>query len=288
MRCNGRNAPNAWQSFVARYRYKLRRKLSHRLRVLDGGQKLRFFCHSEMEEYRVRTLYVKEAGTIAWIRDCVRPGDVFLDIGANIGLYSIVAAQCVGPTGIVYAVEPHAVNFQSLLANIAANNFQDRIRPLSCALHEESTVLEFNYCSLDPGSSASQLGNTRDGEEQPFTPVACELKQAVSIDDLIASGGMRPPNHVKIDVDGNELLILRGMRRLLSGPQAPRTLQVEINRRYKDELFVLLNELGFELAQRHHTLNGKAMIAAGSQPEDIAHNAIFRPKSAHVCKKRAA
>jgi FkbM family methyltransferase len=288
MRCSGRSAPTAWQSFLARHRYKLRAKLSHRLRVLDRGQKLRFFCNSEMEEYRVRTLYVKEEGTIEWIRNNVKPGESFLDIGANIGLYTMVAAQCVGPAGVVYAVEPHVVNFQSLLRNILANNFQDRVRALSCALHERSATVEFNYCSLDAGTSMSQLGNTKDGEEQDFAPVACELKQAVAVDDLIASGMMRPPHHVKIDVDGNELLILRGMRNLLSGRAAPRTLQVEINHRYRTALFNFLSELGFELVQRHHTLNGKSLIAAGKNPEDIAHNAIFRPSGAHIAYKSAA
>jgi FkbM family methyltransferase len=288
MKCDGKRSPTSWQSALARWRYRLRMKLSHRLRVGDGALKLRFICNSELEEYRARTLYTKEEGTIKWIREHVKPGDAFLDIGANIGLYSMVAAQCVGPTGAVYAVEPHLVNFQSLLRNIAENNFQDRVRAFSCALHEKSTLLEFNYYSLDPGSSMSQLGSSRDAEEQDFTPVACEHKQAVAVDDLIASGAMRPPNHVKIDVDGNELLVLQGMRKLLTGSTAPKTLQVEINRRYKVALFDFFSELGFELAESHYTLAGKTMIAAGKNPDDVAHNAVFRPSRVHACRRTAA
>jgi hypothetical protein len=134
----------------------------------------------------------------------------------------------------------------------------------------------------------SQLGSTRDGEEQEFSPVAHELKQAVAVDDLIAGGGMRPPTHVKIDVDGNELLILKGMRQLLQGASAPRTLQIEINQRYRMALFAFLDEVGFELVEAHHTLNGKAMIAAGKDPQEIAHNAVFRPRALHVSRGRAA
>jgi hypothetical protein len=151
-------------------------------------------------------------------------------------------------------------------------------------LHDASGIFDFNYCSLDPGSSMSQLGATRDGEEQEFGPVAVEAKLAVTVDDLVAAGSMRPPSHVKIDVDGNEMLILKGMRRLLSGPNAPRTMQVEINARYRDALFAFLAEVGFEMVEAHHTLNGKAMIAAGKNPNDIAHNAVFRPNQAHAAR----
>jgi FkbM family methyltransferase len=288
MKCDGRHAPTRWQVRAARLRTYARKKCAGTLKVVELGGELTFLCHGVMEEYRVRTLFVKEEGTVNWIRDVVKPGDAFLDVGANIGLYSLLAAQRVGSKGVVYAVEPHIVNFQSLLGNVAINNFQDRVRPLSCALHEASAVLEFNYQSLDPGTSMSQLGGTRDGEEQEFRPVASELKQGVAVDDLIASGAMRPPNHVKIDVDGNELLVLRGMHKTLAGPQAPRTLQVEINARYRDALFGFLGELGFEKSTTHHTLNGKAMIAAGKQPDDIAHNAIFQPSRSHAARERAA
>ncbi len=287
MKCDGRHSPTRWQISFAKLRYRLRRKLAHRVKVIDGEQTLRFICNSPMEEYRAQTLYVKEEGTINWIREHVRPGDSFLDIGANIGLYTLAAAQQVGASGVVYAVEPHIVNFQSLLRNVAANNFQDRVRPFSCALHDASGIFDFNYCSLDPGSSMSQLGATRDGEEQEFGPVAVEAKLAVTVDDLVAAGSMRPPCHVKIDVDGNEMLILKGMRRLLSGPDAPRTMQVEINARYRDAPFAYLAEVGFEMAEAHHTLNGKAMIAAGKDPNEIAHNAVFRPSAAHATRRAA-
>jgi FkbM family methyltransferase len=287
MKCDGRSAPTRWQTAVAKLRYRLRRKLGGRIKVIDGENVLRFHCTSLMEEYRARTLYVKEEGTINWLRRHVQPGDVFLDIGANIGIYTLVAAQQVGRRGIVYAFEPHIVNFQTLLRNIEANHFQDRVQSFSCALHEHSGMLDFNYCSLEPGSSASQLGATKDGEDQEFTPVARELKHASAIDDLVDEGVIRPPTHVKIDVDGNEMLILRGMRRLLAGAAAPRTLQVEINRRYKQQLYDLLAGVDFELVEAHHTLNGKAMIAAGQSPQDIAHNAVFQPRASHASRSAA-
>jgi FkbM family methyltransferase len=274
---NGRQPATPWQAWLSRWRFRLRHKLTRRVSVVDEatGTKIRFLCNSQLDEYRARTLYVKEEGTIHWIRENVKPGESFLDIGANVGIYTLVAANCVGPTGMVYAFEPHVVNFQSLLRNVAANQFQDRVRAFACALHERSAVLDFNYYSLEPGTAMSQLGSTKDADEREFKPVACEWKLAVSVDDLIANGDMRPPTHVKLDVDGNELFVLQGMRKLLAGPNAPRTLQVEINHRYKDALYGFLEECGFNQAEAHHTLNGKNMIANGADPTSIAHNAVF-------------
>ena len=60
-------------------------------------------------------MFVKESGTCEWIKNDIGPGDVFFDIGANIGIYSILAANRVGKTGKVYAFEPHSGNFTRLL-----------------------------------------------------------------------------------------------------------------------------------------------------------------------------
>jgi FkbM family methyltransferase len=199
MKCDGRTAPTRWRTALAKVRYRLRTKLIHRIKVIDRVQTLRFYCSGVMEDYRAQTLFVKEEGTINWIRDNVKPGEAFLDIGANIGLYTLVAAHQVGPSGAVYAVEPHIVNFQSLLRNVAANNFQDRVRAFSCALHDSTGVFDFNYCSLEAGTSMSQLGASRDGEEQDFIPTVVEAKLATTVDDMIATGSIRPPHHIKID-----------------------------------------------------------------------------------------
>jgi hypothetical protein len=95
---------------------------------------------------------------------------------------------------------------------------------------------------------------------------------------LVGRGFVRPPDHVKIDVDGNEMLVLRGMRELLSGSRRPKTLQVEINARYKAELFAFLSETGYEHYKRHDTMLGQKLIESGRDPETVPHNALFRPR----------
>ena len=71
---------------------------------------LRFVATSDIEQWRATSLLHKEAGTVAWISRSVGPGDVFYDVGANIGIYSLLAALCAGPAGRVFAFEPHLLN----------------------------------------------------------------------------------------------------------------------------------------------------------------------------------
>ena len=250
---------------------------SDTIEMTDGIELYRFRAVTRPERKRALSMFTKEVGTIAWIREVVKPGEVFIDVGANVGLYSVFAASRVQATGAVYAFEPHVPTFHTLLINITLNGLSHIITPLVCALHEEVAALPFNYLRLDSGSSGSQLGGMKDGNEQPFVPVATELKWATSLDEQIERATIRQPDHVKIDVDGNELPILLGMRKLLTNHRRPKTLQVEINARSKSELLSFLRDVGYIKYHRHDTALGKKAIAAGQDPEAVAHNALFRP-----------
>lgn len=226
--------------------------------------------------WRARSALTKEAGTVAWIRSDVKSGDVFYDIGANIGLYGIMAGKRVGDSGAVYAFEPHAANLQALIANVAGNGLTDQCRVLSCALHDREGFFEFNYQNIRAGSSMSQLGEPFDEEGVAFRPVATEVKYASSVDRLIEQGVLRPPTLVKLDVDGNEVLVLAGMRATLASHRRPRAIQAEINRRNSHDVISLLTASGYQLSERHWSSVGAARIDAGADPSVVTHNAIFR------------
>ena len=237
-------------------RSKLRRLLGRtgeRIVIEDGAESYVFFCENSVEQWRATTLLTKEAGTVDWIKMYVQPGHVFLDVGANIGLYTVLAAKRVGREGLVYAFEPHLGNAFRLMQNVRANAIEDQVKVLSVALHDTNGFVDFNYNAEISGSSMSQLGSRRDSEEREFDAVLREYKCAVTVDSLIASGAMRPPQHVKIDVDGNELFVLKGMHALLGGTSRPLTVQVEINRRYKDDVIRMMREAGYGNGVRHDT-----------------------------------
>lgn len=254
-----------------------RRRLERDVEVQDGDCRLRYRCGTLDELARVMGLFVKEEGTCRWIREELQAGETFWDVGANIGLYSVLAAARAGSEGRVYAFEPHGANFARLIENIVASGYQEIVVPCNFALHDQEGRFPFNYSSTDAASSNSQLGTTRSVREETYVPRVAELKYAASADSLLASGDVRAPQHVKIDVDGNELRILQGMDALLRGDQRPRTVQVEINRREKELICPFMEARGYALADRHYTRSGLKRIAEGLDPEDYAYNAVFRP-----------
>lgn len=262
---------------LAKLRFSLARELMGRYRLHDGEHVYRIDPVSFRELWRVSSIYVKEIGTVDLIRGELREGDVFCDIGANIGLYSLMAAARVGASGQVYAFEPLAANFASLVENIRINGFCDRTTPLSVALTDAPGMFPFHYLSLEPGSSGSQLHEAIDDSETGFQPLVTEMKFGTSVDELIQTGSLRHPDVVKIDVDGNEARILRGMRGLLSGERRPRLVSVEVNARERDALFAFMQAQGYVFASRNDTMGGLRQISAGADPEEVAYNAIFRP-----------
>ena len=86
---------------------------------------------------------------------------------------------------------------------------------------------------------------------------------------------VRTPDAIKIDVDGNELLILAGMAQVLGSDRPPRSVQIEVNHRYEAELDTIMRGHGYRLEDRHHTFIGKRKIAKGADPMSVAHNAVY-------------
>lgn len=262
---------------IAKLRFGLARKLMGHYRLRDEGHAYRFDPASFRELWRVSSIYLKETGTVDLIRKELIEGDVFCDVGANIGLYSLMAAARVGTTGQVYAFEPLAANFASLVENIRRNDYCGRITPFSLALTDSPGVFPFHYLSMVPGSSGSQLHAAVGADEANYVPLVTEMKYGTSLDALVEAGAMRAPDVVKIDVDGNEARILRGMRGLLTGNHRPRIISVEVNEREKDALFGFMEENGYAFSGRNDTMGGLRQINEGADPEMVAYNAIFRP-----------
>ena len=259
-----------------RARYRLRRILGRDYRVSDGTFAYTFRCHEWIELVRARTLLTKEPGTVQWISETVEQGDVFFDVGANIGLYSVMAGRRVGASGAVVAFEPHLGNAMRLLENVALNGMSDRTIVLSTALHDRCGFMPFHYHQRTTGSSNSQLGSVIDAYGKTFIPEGTELKFAQTLDELLANGTLtRPPTHVKIDVDGNEGRILAGMRNLLAGDHAPIWLQVEINPGQWPHVSAQMTGIGYDIAGKTYTAQGQKLLNATNE-DSVPFNALFK------------
>jgi len=248
------------------------RWLTIEVEVQSTAGALRFRCQNAQTLRRAYTLFVKEPGTITWLDEQLQEGDVLLDVGANIGVYTIYAALRVGPRGHVFAVEPHLRNAVALLENVYANGFQERVTVLTVALCDVPKVARFDYREWDIGSSDSQL------DTETRTPAfGGELKFAQSIDALVHCGAIRSPDLIKVDVDGLEPLIVRGMTTLLRGSSRPRSVQIECEPTTLAEVEQTMTDCNYRLALRHATMAGAKRLHPGIDIAATTHNAIFAP-----------
>ena len=144
----------------------------------------------------------------------VRPGDTVWDIGANIGIYSVLAGKRVGAAGRVLSWEPHPDVFQTLRDHIRANDLGSRCRLIQAAVNDGTTGDVSFTLEPDPTTSRILL--------QPGTRLTRSVVvPAKSLDDW-RQEVQHHPQVLKVDVEGAEALVLRGGRRLLSGEFGPR------------------------------------------------------------------
>jgi FkbM family methyltransferase len=131
----------------------------------------------------------------------LREDDVFVDVGANIGVYTILAGAVVGAQCL--AIEPVPAAFSRLIDNINLNSIAENVRAFNIGVGRENRSLEFTT-TLD-----SQNHVVMDGDDQADT-VQVPVKR---LDDII---GEREPSLVKIDVEGFEAAVVAGGKEVLS------------------------------------------------------------------------
>jgi FkbM family methyltransferase len=141
-----------------------------------------------------------EAGPIAKLQAYVSKGACVIDVGANVGFFTLRFAHWVGPQGRVIAIEPEDVNFVELTRRISAKNLSNRIAAHHAAADRTKGEARLVVNKDHPGDH--QLGD--DG-----IPV-----HTVTLDGLVASEG-RAPALIKIDVQGAEMRVLAGAETVL-------------------------------------------------------------------------
>jgi FkbM family methyltransferase len=218
-------------------------KLNPRCEIAHEGTRVVFATPTVLTKWRVDSLLEKEPITIQWIAEFSR-GDVLVDVGANVGMYSLWAAKTRGAR--VFAFEPEAQNYALLNRNIALNDLGGRITAYCLALSDEAGYSELHLSALQIGGSCHSLGERVDFRHQPMTPAFSQGCIAARLDDLVAQGVVPMPAHIKIDVDGIEPKVVAGARRVIADPRV-RSLLIEINQNLADHMQIVANlkTLGF-------------------------------------------
>jgi FkbM family methyltransferase len=173
------------------------------------------------------------------IQVCLRECDFSIDVGANIGYHSLLMSQCVGYNGVVLAFEPVKAILRRLLFNINVNN-SNNIIVQSSALSDINGVVKL-FISNDANKGLSTLRQEEGWAEQ--------LVLTSRLDGLLTFIGNQRIRLIKIDVEGYELHVLKGIGKLLENVDY---LICEINPDYlkkcdssPQEIFKLMEDYGF-------------------------------------------
>ena len=184
-------------------------------------------------------------------RTLVREGDVVLDIGANVGFFTLLAARRTGPGGSVYAFEPLPRNLAYLRRHLELNSVTN-VEVLPVALSSSAGTARF-------GSAANPAmgGLAVEGELEVRTE---------TLDELVASKRVRPPGFLKIDVEGAEYDVLMGAAATLTRHR-PVLLLSTHGYREQERCCAFLHNLRYELRElRDGTVDGQYTMLAAAAP----------------------
>lgn len=211
--------------------------------------RLRMIVHRADQSSVSRSVFINgtfEPEELAFIRHTVKPGMIAVDVGANIGVHSLVLADCIGDSGKVHAFEPSAA-FERLSNNIALNRFQSRFQLNRCALGETDGKIELFFCP--PGHEAYTSAG------KPLHDLSQGRKFEVdllTLDNYCRFHNIPRIDFMKMDIEGYEVAVLNGCKALLK-TKSIRVLMFEVNDvclqncGYSGEdLFNLLHAAGYE------------------------------------------
>jgi FkbM family methyltransferase len=163
-----------------------------------------------------------EYGFVTWnpaeyhaFRAAAGPGTVALDVGANVGAFTLLLARWVRPGGRVYAFEPAPGAVDGLVRHLALNGVGDAVSVVRAAVSSSSGTATL---TADGASGTNRLAESPGGERV----------ETVTIDDFCAREGVRP-TFIKIDVEGAELDVLRGARETIAAAGGALALFVEMH-----------------------------------------------------------
>lgn len=197
-----------------------------------------------------KKLYPSERIIASWVEK-IPKDKIFYDVGANVGVFSMIAARNHIKT---YSFEPSALNFYFLIHNIIKNGFSNKITPINSALSDCSELSWFYFRTLKNGGSNHSINKNTSYNGERFNPLFSQLVSVVSIDDLVSSGKILPPSYIKIDVDGVENLVIKGAQKTLKN----------------------IKEIFIENVSENYKECVELLVSAGFKKESFKTNDLFK------------
>ena len=196
------------------------------VRALDYSKTLILVrVHSVSERSRLRSC-AKEPRTVKWIEENTAKYRVFYDVGANVGAYSLIAASATEDMK-VFAFEPSFATYSTLVNNMLLNKLEQRVHTYPIALSNHTGESRFHMSSIASGAAEHSDDRPIDMYGRVFMPKAVFGVLTFELDAFRSMFGLPCPEFLKIDVDGNEVEVLRGAAKTLSDATL-RSILVEV------------------------------------------------------------
>lgn len=230
--------------------------------IPNAKTKLKLTSTNYVTKYRWDTFFYKEPETLAWI-DKMEDGSTLWDVGANVGIYSIYfLAQ--KEKGRVVAFEPHPSNLAGLVDNLYGNNLlNDRITIVSNPLYSDCSICKFNMHSNVVGDSNHTISKT---------PSSSYFQSLTMTLDTPLSYGLPCPDYMKVDVDGNEMEIIKSADSILSNKKL-KSILIEIEFANHDEVSSIIGKLNHYGFREVYRVDTNARLGKTNIKE--IHNVIF-------------
>jgi FkbM family methyltransferase len=260
-RWNIRHSPIGW---VARKAVRLMYRAKHPSGTpvtykLPGPTEIRLYPEGEIAEF-LSFPRLFERHELKLVATFLKPGMRVVDVGANIGLYSILGASRVGDTGRVWAFEPSRESYDRLLRNLELNRC-GCVQSIQAALGDA------------PNRSSTLMSDAGYGEHES-RGVSGEVVRQTTLDACAAEYGINRIDFIKIDVEGGEYRVLLGAKETLSANQNVRVVfesEADWCERAgcrQQDAFDLLRTAGFHLyawdrARKNWTIDERELLRAG-------------------------
>lgn len=197
--------------------WRLHLKKIHRIRVFEN-KKFYFHHYGDIakilfcKEHMVRFSKGFEYSTLKLFLDNIKNDNmVILDIGANVGLFSLLAADKLGNNGKIYAFEPCEKTFNILKLNLEANNCRD-VFPFKLALSNENA----SCCLAQPSGGKNNNNDAFNYISSKTDNASGEIVRTQTLDSFVAEHSVERVDLIKIDIEGAELLCFQGAKNTIA------------------------------------------------------------------------
>jgi FkbM family methyltransferase len=179
-------------------------------KITFDGKEIFFKTGHNRLNSRVERFFIDEPLLIEWIRN-FSSDDIFLDIGANVGTYSVAALS---KGSFVYSIEMDLNNSAVLFENIFLNKFYNKSVILPFGVGSKDNLESIFYRDFTVGDCLQSIG--REAQIPTIKKNPFQIKQPIfSLDNLFKNLSLKQPTKIKIDVDGNEKFVLEGGKKVI-------------------------------------------------------------------------